>query len=777
MNLYTSSLTEIGSLRHVGPATAKRIIELRQKVFANEQPPLSPESLGALPGSRLDQRDWQTLLDDGTITLQIPEQIPDEGPEPDTEAAVKQMMRDEAKTVTVGQMENYGQTIIETMNNQMKTHLKEWSMLISNDIKDLKNRFDDHIGGLTNKLHNTITEARDTQSEFKHQLKETQETVNYLVARLPPAYSESGGPGNGQNDDFMLPSLRSLQTEDKMPFRLDFTGDRSNWLTKDEAIIRQLTEPHPSDGIYIKKDPDGAQTAGSQSSKQKDDGTQQPKNRTRERGRSKERTRTRRRRSPQAHKTRRDSSSRERTRARGGSSPPPFDSDSSSGDDSSDEGSDRSLSPLPPKMEVFSGDSKGPTWLSFITKFHRIARRRRWSKRKRLDRLFDCLAETALEFAVKSRGRHSYKELKKELGLRFDLREPPVAARQSLHVMKQSDDESLETYLQRVLTVAMNGYKTCDNNTIQQLATEQFLRGCKHKEAAALVINEAPQTVQEACRKVKTVLANHKAIFGNKVSFKENAFTAQEENRVSQIEKQLNSVTDYVFRRSSQSPFRNTGDRQGYSPPPFRDSWDPRQTNPRQRSPSYDRGWPPRDSGRNRFGDGEYRGRSPTRSFRNGPPQQGPYTRYRSPSPQRREPVPYYPFSQSYGGQYDQQSSYRPPNSGGQYTQSYRPPNSGGQYTPSDRPPNSGGQYITSRGQHTQSYRPPNSGGQYIQPGLPQSFPPNRSLGGQMDPSRDQFRQRSVSNETPDQNDQLSPEQTVIQDLNSKGLVVPATNY
>ena len=186
MNLYTSSLTEIGSVRHDGPATAKRIIDLRQKVFAKEQPPLSPESLGALPGSHLDQKDWQALLDDGTITLQMPEQIPDEGPEPDTEAALKQMMMiDEAKTVTVGQTENYGQTIIETMNNQMKSHLKELSMVISNDIRDLKNRFDDHVGGLTKKLHNTITEARDTQSEFKHQLKETQETVNYLIARLP----------------------------------------------------------------------------------------------------------------------------------------------------------------------------------------------------------------------------------------------------------------------------------------------------------------------------------------------------------------------------------------------------------------------------------------------------------------------------------------------------------------------------------------------------------------------------------------------------------------
>ena len=60
----------------------------------------------------------------------------------------------------------------------------------------------------------------------------------------------------------------------------------------------------------------------------------------------------------------------------------------------------------------------------------------------------------------------------------------------------------------------MHGLKASDNGTVQLLATEAFLRGCKHKEAAALVCNEAPQNIQ-------TVLANRKAIFGTKLSFQE----------------------------------------------------------------------------------------------------------------------------------------------------------------------------------------------------------------------------------------------------------------
>ncbi|MEW8547438.1 MAG: hypothetical protein AB2693_28360 [Candidatus Thiodiazotropha sp.] len=105
--------------------------------------------------------------------------------------------------------------------------------------------------------------------------------------------------------------------------------------------------------------------------------------------------------------------------------------------------------------------------------------------------------------------------------MRFDIKDAPVAACQKLHLTKQSEEETLEEYLQRVLTTAMDGFSDADNDIIQQLATEAFLPGCKHKEASSMAMNESPRTIQEACQKVKTFLANRKAIFGNKVSFQE----------------------------------------------------------------------------------------------------------------------------------------------------------------------------------------------------------------------------------------------------------------
>ena len=434
-------------------------------------------------------------------------------------------------------METFGKTIFETISKDIKRYLKELGSDLSVGIKDVERKMGYHLDDFDKRLENNIAANRERSAELSTQIKETQMGVNDIVKRLPPEYSSTSLPG----DTFH--HLRFLEAEDnKPPFQLDITGDRSKWLSEDEAIIRRLTAPIPSDSIYVSKSLEKITSVGSMSSPQKDRGKSEDRSPTdrkkkdrksRERGRSKERTRARRRTAPKRHE---ESSSRERSETRKKSPPPPKHYDSSEGE-SSDDKSDKSLSLLPPKMEIFRGDSKGPTSLSFITKFHRIAKRRRWSKRKRLDRLFDCLAETALEYANKSKGRTSYSQLTKELGLRFDLREAPVAARQTLHMMRLNDDETLEVYLERVLTIAMGGFKASDNNTVQQLATEAFLRGCKYKEAAALVFSETPQTVQEACKKVKTVLANRNAIFGTKVTFLRKAFTLQEEKRVSDIER------------------------------------------------------------------------------------------------------------------------------------------------------------------------------------------------------------------------------------------------
>ena len=97
-----------------------------------------------------------------------------------------------------------------------------------------------------------------------------------------------------------------------------------------------------------------------------------------------------------------------------------------------------------------------------------------------MGRLFDCLTEKALQYANRSKAE-TYEALKLELSLRFDVNDAPVAALKRLHVVKQEDEESHEDFLQRVLTITMDGFEKAEANTLQQIATEAFLRGYKHK--------------------------------------------------------------------------------------------------------------------------------------------------------------------------------------------------------------------------------------------------------------------------------------------------------
>ena len=101
---------------------------------------------------------------------------------------------------------------------------------------------------------------------------------------------------------------------------------------------------------------------------------------------------------------------------------------------------------------------------------------------------------------------NSFSELKNQLKLRFDLSDEPVAACQKLNTLKQEPGETLEGFMQQVLNVATNGYWDLETTVLQQMAIEAFLRGCRNKESASLV--STPKTIQEACQRLKTILAN-----------------------------------------------------------------------------------------------------------------------------------------------------------------------------------------------------------------------------------------------------------------------------
>ncbi|MCG8034644.1 MAG: hypothetical protein JAZ03_21075 [Candidatus Thiodiazotropha taylori] len=682
MNIYTASVNDLATVKGIGKGSANKIVDMRDKVLIGQQEPLTVEDLSSI---RLSPQEWQTLVDDGTISLQLPEPGRGNGQRP--------------QFVTHAEMQTCMENILSKYSKELKSYMQEVRSQFTSEISDVKGDLSSRMDGFEEKLEVVTTKERQLASDLTKQIEDTRSELMSVKQKVVPHDYSSGL--TGRFPEMPMPSMGSDMFDLKPKLDSEVKGfDRGQ--NADEAIMSRLAAAIPSDGIYGKV----TLPKGSKNKQQ------------RERGRSPEK----------------------KPRGKTHHSPPHISSDS----DSSDGDSDRSLSPLPPKMEVFSGDLKGPTWSSFITKFDRISRRRGWTKRKRLARLFDCLSETALEFANRCEGQTSYRKLKKELSLRFDLKDAPVAARQRLHLMKQSEDEGLEVYLQRVLTTAMDGFSTADNNTIQHLATESFLRGCRDKEAAALVINEGPHTIQEACQKLKTVVANRKAIFGTKVSFQERVFTVEEEKRVSEIEHKLDHLAE-CFRRSSPSPYRSPSPfRPRYSPSPYRgDHWDRGRINSRRRSPSYG-GWSSRDPEMQRYGGRENRGRSPTSRSRipiPNPQRSRQYDRYPPYSDQSR----YYNRADSPNNQYSQ-LPYQP-----RYNNRADSPNYRRNYAPSPvRPPN--------RPDYFQQGKSPQE---------PSSLDPNKYRQRLAYPAETETYklEHSLSSGLPEKN----------QDLNLEGLTTPAT--
>ena len=97
---------------------------------------------------------------------------------------------------------------------------------------------------------------------------------------------------------------------------------------------------------------------------------------------------------------------------------------------------------------------------------------------------------------------------------RFSKKPEPVTARRQLQYVRQQENESLEDFSHTVYVLALDGYEKCEDDALEDIATEAFLRGCKEKEAAIKAMEKNPVTLSKAIKFVKTSLANQKAILG-----------------------------------------------------------------------------------------------------------------------------------------------------------------------------------------------------------------------------------------------------------------------
>ena len=533
LNIYTATAKEIAELEKIGSGSAEKIVELRDAVIAGFREPIVLKDLVKI---RLGEDYWQTLITTGQLSIDLPaganpKILPQETIADSLAAINKQLIQfakyHAAHAADIARIEKKQDDNLQHFIERFGTKMDA----VSNRCAIVESRIDEIANIADKETNRRLTAETELMQEIKNAETKLELKVNKKVSdvqsqisqvsidigvikdhlnRQGPERSPEQGPefghgyGYSEQSDAYARSHGFLEDE-KVPQHSLLNLKEP---LKQSEIIDRIQRVCPPDSIYQRTSGD------SDKNKQSTPSDDQPKRRGRSKNRRGKRTRN--------------------------------DSESSS--------SDRSLSPLPPKLQEFSGDPNKTSWSGFIIKFERTALRHKWSEEKKLDRLLGCLTDKALEYAVKSKNNYSYTELKAELKLRFDLTDEPVTARNKLHDVKQTDDETLEAFMQRVLSIANDGYAKFDAETMQQLATESFLRGCQNKEAASLVMIAGISNVQEACRKMKMIISGRKAVQANKVSFQERLFSAQEEKRVSDLERDMKDLKYQIPFIRSRSP-------------------------------------------------------------------------------------------------------------------------------------------------------------------------------------------------------------------------------
>ena len=190
---------------------------------------------------------------------------------------------------------------------------------------------------------------------------------------------------------------------------------------------------------------------------------------------------------------------------------------SSSCSESDSQSRSRSRRHYSPKLTKYDGSE---LWDPFFYQFQRIAKRHRWSERKRFDKLIDSLRGNALSYVTKLNIRHhDFDRLKRKMRKHFQIEDLPMTARLNLRTLEQQESETLETFADRVLDAVMIGYAGFSESHWNRMAIEAFILGCSCDEAKRVVLNKKPRSLDRAVQLVKQAEATQ-SIISNKSSSK-----------------------------------------------------------------------------------------------------------------------------------------------------------------------------------------------------------------------------------------------------------------
>ena len=192
-----------------------------------------------------------------------------------------------------------------------------------------------------------------------------------------------------------------------------------------------------------------------------------------------------------------------------------------------------------PKALRFDGKTN---WLSFKKKFDSYRKVMRWSEEESKDYLMWSLEGKALDFLTITKidlEKYSFRKIMKKLETRFGVKELTETSRAIFRQAFQKQDESLEDWADRVMTLATPAFVDLTEDHLKKEAIARFCQGCTDKEAAKHAYFEQPETMEEALNLVKHHQYISQAVDGKKAKrvyeASVNAVQSPSEARVEQL--------------------------------------------------------------------------------------------------------------------------------------------------------------------------------------------------------------------------------------------------
>jgi hypothetical protein len=108
----------------------------------------------------------------------------------------------------------------------------------------------------------------------------------------------------------------------------------------------------------------------------------------------------------------------------------------------------------------------------------------------------------------------AYKDPKIKLEKRFGLRELPETAQVQFSNVRQTPDELLEDWVDRVLSLATRAFRELPEKHMYQQVVMRLSHGAVDKEAGSYASNIRPKNIEEAIDKMRWHQYNHQAIYG-----------------------------------------------------------------------------------------------------------------------------------------------------------------------------------------------------------------------------------------------------------------------